>query len=233
MNYKEFLKKFPDEKSIIDYFIKIRYPEGIKCPKCGNTKVYQKKARLKVFDCNFCGNSFSIFKDTVFEKTTTDLQKWFFSISSFLKAKKGISAKQLQREIGVTYKCAWRILHQIRKAMAEENPNGFYEAMVEIDETYIGGKPRKSSNKDDDDLPKNKRGRGTTNKTTVIGIVSRDDKRVYAKVCMPNKKGKKLTGLQILMIFDKIVKSQKNIVITDEFRSYKDLRNLQILYTFK
>lgn len=102
MNYKEFLKKFPDERLIIDYFIKIRYPQGIVCPKCGNTKVYQKKDRLKVFDCNFCGRSFSIFKDTVFEKTTTDLQKWFFSISAFLNAKKGISAKQLQREIGVT-----------------------------------------------------------------------------------------------------------------------------------
>ncbi|MBU4292855.1 MAG: transposase [Actinobacteria bacterium] len=132
MNYKEFLKKFPDEKSIIDYFIKIRYPEGIKCPKCGNTKVYQKKARPKVFDCNFCGNSFSIFKDTVFEKTTTDLQKWLFAISKFLNAKKGVSAKQLQREIGVTYKCAWRILHQIRKAMAEENPQGFANGQFSV-----------------------------------------------------------------------------------------------------
>jgi len=233
MNYKEFLKKFPDDKAVIDYFIGVRYPEGVKCPRCKKEEVKVRKDNPKFYHCRICNYSFSVFKDTIFEHTSTDLQKWFYTISSFLNAKKGISAKQLQREIRVTYKCAWRILHQIRKAMAEENPNGFYEAMVEIDETYIGGKPRKSSNKDDDDLPKNKRGRGTTNKTTVIGIVSRDDKRVYAKVCMPNKKGKKLTGLQILMIFDKIVKSQKNIVITDEFRSYKDLRNLQILYTFK
>ena len=191
MNYKEFLKKYPDEMAIIDYFINIRYPEGVRCNYCGSDKVYHRSKEYKMFDCNGCGRGFSVFKDTIFQHTSTDLQKWFYAIHLFLNAKKGISAKQLQREIGVTYKCAWRILHQIRKAMAEENPNGFYEAMIEIDETYIGGKPRKSGNKNDDDLPKNKPGRGT-NKTPVIGIISRDDKMVYAKVCMPNKKGKKV-----------------------------------------
>jgi transposase-like protein len=219
MNYKEFLKKFPDDRSAVDYFVKLRFPEGVTCPKCHYKEAKQRKENPKFYHCRLCNYSFSVFKNTIFEKTTTDLQKWFYAIHLFLNAKKGISAKQLQREIGVTYKCAWRILHQIRKAMAEENPEGFYEAMIEIDETYIGGKPRKR-NRDDDDLPKLKPGRGT-NKTPVIGIVSRDDKKVYAKVCMPNKKGKKLTGLQILMIFNKICVSGKNIVITDEFRAYE------------
>jgi transposase-like protein len=232
MNYKEFLKKFPDDKSAIDYFVSIRFPEGVTCPKCHEKEVKQRKENLKFYHCRFCNYSFSVFKDTIFEKTTTDLQKWFYAIHLFLNAKKGISAKQLQREIGVTYKTAWRILHQIRKAMAEENPQGFYEAIIEIDETYVGGKPRKGNNKDDDNLPKNKPGRGT-NKTPVIGIVSRTDKKVYAKVCLPNRKGKKLTGLQILMIFDKIVKSQKNIVITDEFRSYKWLTKLTNIVHFQ
>ena len=150
MNYKEFMKKFPDDKAIIDYFIRIRYPEGIRCPYCKNEKVYQKKDRLKVFDCNFCGRSFSVFKDTIFEKTTTDLQKWFFAIHLVLNAKKGISAKQLQREIGVTYKTAWRILHQIRQAMEDKNSDDFFDTIVEIDETYVGGKPRKSNRRDND-----------------------------------------------------------------------------------
>lgn len=197
MTFQEFLKKYPDDNAVIKYFIKIRYPKGAICPHCGSDKVSHRKGYPKLFQCNTCNNSFSIFKDTIFEKTTTDLTKWFYAIHLFLNAKKGISAMQLQREIGVTYKCAWRILHQIRKAMAEENPDGFYEAMIEIDETYVGGKPRKGNNKNDNDFPKSKPGRGTS-KTPVIGIVSRDDRKVYAKVCLPNKKGKKLTGLQYL-----------------------------------
>jgi len=172
MNYKEFLKKFPDDKSTVDYFVNIRFPEGVVCPKCKRKEVKQRKENPKFYHCRLCNYSFSVFKDTIFEKTTTDLTKWFYAIHLFLNAKKGISAKQLQREIGVTYKCAWRILHQIRKAMEEGNPEGFYEAIIEIDKTYVGGKPRKSNNKDDDDLPKNNRGRGTLNKTPVIGIVS-------------------------------------------------------------
>ena len=230
MTFKEFLKQFPDDNAIIEYLIKIRYPEGANCPHCGSDKISHRKTYPKLFQCNTCNNSFSIFKDTIFEKTTTDLTKWFYAIHLFLIAKKGISAMQLQREIGVTYKCAWRILHQIRKAMAEESKEGFYGAMIEINETYIGGKPRKSSYKDDD---KNKRGRGSSNKTPVTGIVSRDDKKVYTKVCLPNKKGEKLTGFQILMIFSEIVKYQKNIVITDEFKSYDKLTRLTDIIHFK
>ena len=107
MDYQEFQKKFGSEKKVIEYFIKQRYPEGIKCNFCNSEKVYQRKKTPKVFDCGFCGRSFSIFKDTIFEKTSTDLRKWMYAIHLFLNAKKGISAKQLQREIGVTYKTAW------------------------------------------------------------------------------------------------------------------------------
>jgi len=198
MNYKEFMKKFPDDITIIDYFIQIRYPEGIRCPHCKNETVYQKKDRLKVFDCNFCGRSFSVFKDTIFEKTSTDLQKWFFAIHLVLNAKKGINALQLQREIGVTYKTAWRMLKQIRKAMEDKTHEGFYETIVEIDETYVGGKSRKK-NKHDDDLKGGglKRGRGTK-KTPIIAIVDREERKVFARVANPNKKEQKLTGRQII-----------------------------------
>jgi hypothetical protein len=94
---------------------------------------------------------------------------------------------QLQREIGVTYKTAWRMLQLIRKAMGKEEKKEFFDTIVEIDETYVGGKPRKGSD-DDDDTPKPKRGRGT-NKTPVVGVVDRENKQVYAKVAMPNSKG--------------------------------------------
>jgi len=224
MTYKEFLKKFPDEKAIIDYFTRIRYPQGVKCNHCGSDKVYHRAKEPKMYDCNSCRNSFSVLKDTIFEKTSTDLQKWFFAINIVLNAKKGISAKQLQREIGVTYKTAWRMLKQIRQAMADKDYEGFYDTIVEIDETYVGGKPRKSNNKDDE--PKGgtlKRGRGT-NKTPIVAVVDRENRKVFAKVALANKKGQKLTGRQLIDILNQACKSKDVTVISDEFTGYNILK---------
>jgi len=224
MNYQEFLKKFPDETSIIDYFIKIRYSNGVKCNYCGSEKVYHRSKEYKVFDCNNCGKDFSVFKDTIFEHTSTDLQKCFYAIHLFLNAKKGISAKQLQREIGVTYKCAWRILKQIRIAMEDKDNDKLYETIVEIDETYVRGKPRKSNNKDDDNNKGSglKRGR-STKKTPVVAVINREEKKVFAKAALANNKGQKLTCKQLVDILNQICKG-KNVVITDEFHAYDKLR---------
>jgi len=229
MTYKEFLKKFPDEKAIIDYFIGIRYPEGIKCNHCGSDKVYHRHNEYKVYDCNTCRNSFSVFKDTIFEKTSTDLQKWFFAIHLFLNAKKGIYAKQLQREIGVTYKTAWRMLKQIRTAMGNRDNEKLYEAIVEIDETYVGGKPRKSNKKDDDNKGGGtKRGRATK-KTPVVAVVDREERKVFAKIALANKKGQKLTGRQLVDILNQICKG-KDLVIHDEFPAYNELKKTDYMH---
>ena len=126
---------------------------------------------------------FSPFRGTIFEKSSTDLRKWMCAIHLFLNGKKGILAMQLQREIGVTYKTAWRMLHQIRLAKGNtENPE-FYDTIVEIDETYVGGKPHKKNRRDDDDdAPSgNKRGRGT-NKAPVVGVIDCKNKKVIALV---------------------------------------------------
>ena len=141
MTFMEFLKMFPTEEKVIKHFINIRYQGQICCNHCGSVKVYQRNKTPKVFDCNDCGNTFSIFKDTIFENTTTDLRKWMYAIHLFLNGKKGISGLQLKREIGVTYKTAWRMLRQIRKAMGNVENKEMFETIVEIDETYIGGKP--------------------------------------------------------------------------------------------
>ena len=224
MTFFDFMKKFPTEKAIIKYFINIRYPNGVCCNHCGSTKVYQKNDRPKLFNCNDCINCFSPFKDTIFEKSSTDLRKWFYAIHLFLNAKKGVSAKQLQREIGVTYKCAWRMLQQIRIAMGNAENHEFFNTIVEIDETYVGGKPRKDNDKDDDD--KNggsKRGRGT-NKTPVVGVVDRNNKQVFAKVAMPNSKGQRLTAKQLIDILKTVSKQENNnTIMTDEFKGYSPL----------
>jgi transposase-like protein len=129
-----------------------------------------------------------------------------------LNAKKGISGCQLQRELGVTYKTAWRMLRLIREAMGNGDMNDF-SVFVEVDETYIGGKPRKENGK-----PKAKRGRGT-NKTPVVGVIERSTGKVRAKVMLPDAESKKLSGKQLLEVL-KGACAEGTTVATDDFRSY-------------
>jgi hypothetical protein len=152
MNFQEFKKKFPSEPKIIAYFVKLRYEGNLACPHCGGSEeqIYQRLDLPKNFECKSCSNSFSVFAGTIFEKSSTDLKKWFYAIHLFLNGKKGISALQLQREIGTTYKTAWRMLRQIRLAMGnkkkktdkkdDDNDDDFMQTIIEIDETYLGGK---------------------------------------------------------------------------------------------
>lgn len=222
MNFFEFQTKFPNEEAVIEHFIKVRYGEGkVPCRHCGCvSKVYHRSKEPKLFHCANCQNTFSVFKDTIFEDTSTDLRKWMYAIHIFLNGKKGISGYQLMREIGVTYKTAWRMLSMIRKAMGNAENQEFIDTVIEIDETYVGGKPRKGKD-DNDDKPK--RGRGTK-KTPVVGVVDREGKKVHAKVAKPNKEGKKLTGKQLLEIINEVVKTPLT-VMTDEFKAYNLLAN--------
>jgi transposase-like protein len=225
MNFLDFNKQFPTEFAVIQHFIKTRYSKGIKCPHCGATsEIYHCHTTPKLFICNHCNNHFSIFTDTIFEKSDTDLRKWYYAINAMLVGKKGISALQLKREIDVTYKTAWRMLKLIRSAMGNTDMSKAFEAIVKIDETYVGGKPRKDNHNDDDNnLPKPplKRGRGTS-KTPIVGIKERNSKRVYATVALPNADGQQLTGKQLFKILDTVCKDE-TIVMTDDFSSYNIL----------
>lgn len=220
MNFFELQEKFPTEEHVLQHFIKLRYQGKPFCNHCKSEKVAKRKDKSKGFRCNNCHNDFSIFKDTMFEDTYTDLRKWMYALHLFLNGKKGISAMQLQREIKVSYKTAWRMLHKIREAMGkmEFKPRDFFP-IVEVDETYIGGKPRKQNRQQANEI--NKRGRGTS-KIPVIGVVCRKTKKVYAKIAQPNQEGKKLTGKQLLEVVNEVV-TKRAIIITDEFRGYKIL----------
>jgi len=231
MTFLEFMNIFPTEKKVVDYYVTLRYPRGIECNHCGSPKVHKRAKNIKLLDCSDCHNTFSPFKGTIFEKSSTDLRKWMYAIHLFLNGKKGISGLQLKREVGVTYKTAWRMLHQIRIAMGNSEQREFYETIVEIDETYVGGKPRKKNRKDDDDPPApNKRGRGTK-KTPVVGVVDRISKKVFAKVAMPNNKGNRLTAKQLIEILKTVSKQENgNIIMTDEFRGYDTLKKNKFVH---
>lgn len=151
MNFFKFNKQFPTELACIEHFITIRYNNKELCRHCNNIKIYHRKDEPKKFQCAACHNSFSIFKGTIFENSSTDLRKWMYAIHLFLNSKKGISGYQLQREIGVTYKTAWRMLKQIRLAMGHPENQEFIGVLVKMNETYVGGKPRKGAKKDNDD----------------------------------------------------------------------------------
>jgi len=233
MTFLELIEKFDTEEKAILYFIEQRYQGKKICPHCGSDdKVYHRKDHIKLFQCNSCNNQFSVFKNTIFEKSDTDFRKWLYAINLFLNGKKGISGYQLQRQIGVTYKTAWRMLKQIRIAMGNHEDKEFINTIIEMDEAYIGGKPRKGNNRtkskdDNDDTPKpkptpNKRGRGTK-KTPVIGVTDRLNKQIHAKVAFPNEDGKSLTGKQLLNVLEEVVKG-KSIVVTDEYTGYNFLR---------
>ncbi len=97
ISYFKLMDKFPTDEAFIEYFIQLRYPDGVKCNKCGSIKVCKNKNRIKSFNCNSCHNSFSIFKDTIFERSQISFRKWLYAIHMVINAKKSVSACQVSR----------------------------------------------------------------------------------------------------------------------------------------
>lgn len=138
MNYFEFTKNFPTEKSALDFIIEKKYNGQYICPKCGcvHQKIYRQKYDPRKLYCRNCNSEFSALTDTIFEGTHLDVRMWLYAINLVIISRKGISALQLQRELGMkSYKSAWRMMHKIREAMAKEEIKDVFEAIVEIDET--------------------------------------------------------------------------------------------------
>lgn len=154
---------------------RILWPNGPVCPHCGAvenlTRLQGKVHRTGVFQCNNCHDQFTVTVNTIFEDSHIPLRKWLMAFALLCSAKKGISALQIQRELEFgSYRTAWHLCHRIRHAMSKEPLAGLLRGMVEVDETYVGGKPRPEAGS-----PKAKRGRGTK-KTPVVALVERGGK---------------------------------------------------------
>ncbi|MEK9167269.1 MAG: IS1595 family transposase [Patescibacteria group bacterium] len=166
--FGQFNQEFSDEKVCLDTLFHYRYGELSTCPKCQQeTKFYRLKNR-KVYSCLHCRYQLHPLADTIFHKSETPLTKWFFAMFLFANSKNGVSAKELERHLGVTYKTAWRIARQIRRLMSQDGEEKL-SGTVEMDETLIGGYKR-------GDIGGNTKG----TKQTVIGAVERGG-RIKAK----------------------------------------------------
>lgn len=157
---------FPDEQSAIDHFTGIRWKNGAFCPSCGSTKVYHFSDK-RTHKCGDCRKRFSIKVGTIFEDSKIELRKWLLAIWLITSHKKGVASTTLARDIDVTQKTAWFMLHRLRHAARTQSFTGPLDGHVEIDETYVGGK---AANRHKGD-PKN--GPGTSGKTAVIGALKR------------------------------------------------------------
>lgn len=198
---KDFQATFSNDDVCLDYIRYKRYPERIDCPKCGKNSLFHHDKGKKSYSCQWCGYQISPTANTIFHKSPTPLTTWFYVIYLMAQTRGGISAKQIQRETGVTYKTAWRMCNQIRSMLSEEH--NIFTGNVEMDESYFGGKGKEIH------------GRGAEKKTAVFGMVQRGGK-LQAKV-VPNVKRE-----TIMPIVDNSVEKGTK-VYTDEFRVYNAL----------
>lgn len=142
MTYTEFLHRFPDNDACLEHVKDKFYADGTVCPKCSKPSRFHRIKGRSAYSCQFCGTHVYPTAQTIFHKSTTSLQLWFWAIYLISSSKCGISAKQLGREIGVTYKTAHRMLKQIRTLLGDED--GPLSGDVEVDETFMSGRLRES-----------------------------------------------------------------------------------------
>ena len=201
---QEFFATFPTDEACLEHLMMLRFGNPLYCPKCGSEGQFTKLKKVPAYACPTCGHHVHPMVGTPFERSSTPLQKWFYAMYLFTTSRHGVPAKELQRQLGVTYKTAWRMGHQIRKYMATVDGDQPLDGVVEVDETYIGGKRSGG-----------KRGRGAPNKTVVFGMLERGGD-VMTKV-VPNVRKKTLQP---------IIKGnveQGSTVHSDELKSYSGL----------
>ncbi len=136
---QRFNREFPDNEACLSFLFTSLHPSP-RCPSCKKVGKYHRQAESSHYVCQCGGHQISPKKGTIFQKSDTDLYKWFLAMFLMASSKNGVSAKELERQLGVTYKTAWRIAHQVRRLMAQLP--GMFGGTVEADETYVGGKRR-------------------------------------------------------------------------------------------
>lgn len=202
----QFFKQFPSDNACLQHLFTLRFTLNPTCPKCKTTNAkWYKLTKEKAYSCGNCGHHIHPMVGTLFENSRTSLQLWFYAIYLFSTTRSGVSAKELQRQLGVTYKCAWRMGHQIRQHMGKvdkQGPIGGGGRDVEIDEGFFGGEGNK--------------------KTMVLGMAEKDG-AIKTKVIKENA---------WFNINNEIIKNVKrtSTVHTDEAQVYDNLKRMHYIH---
>ena len=159
MTLKKFNSRFPDDDACLDHLMAVRYGHKFHCGTCGAEAKHHRVKGRRCYECEFCGHQVYPTAGTPFERTRTSLRDWFFVMYLFTTTRNGVSAKEIQRQIGTTYKTAWRMGHEIRKYMGwvDGDDTLGHDHIVEIDKAFIGGKDKQ----------------GKEDKMVVLGMIER------------------------------------------------------------
>ena len=202
INLGSLVDRFHDEEACRKYMEELRWPDGVKCPRCGSNKLSRIKKRSQ-FDCDSCRYQFSVTAGTIFHDTHLPLWKWFLAVYLMVESKKGVSANQLKRTLGVSYKTAWYLSHRVRAALNEVDAQ-LLKGIVEVDETFVGGEMQG-------------KGRGYKgNKTTVVGAMQRN-----GNICLKVVRG---TDRETLHGFIReTTAGDTQAIYTDEWPAYRGI----------
>lgn len=200
LSVREFFEQFPSDDACLDHIMKVRYGLTHPCDKCLNLSTFHRLTNRPAYSCAHCGHHIYPCAGTIFQDSRTSLQVWFYAIYLFVTTRLGVSGKELQRSLGVTYKTAWRMGRQIRKLMDKADGEAMLRGHIELDEAYVGGhRP-------------GKRGRGAAGKTIVMGMKQRGGR--LETTVIPNVKKDTLREV----VLENVVEG--SIVSTDELVSY-------------
>src|SRR5690348_1906680 len=202
---RQFQDRFPTEDSCLDHLFQVRYA-GTDCPKCHRPLKYTRIAKRRAYQCQWCANQLYPTAGTPFDRTRTSLRDWFYVMFLFTTTRNGVAAKRVEREIGVTYKTAWRMCHEIRKYMAaldSDDPLGGPGEAVQIDETFVGGKSHGGGRGKHDHL------------TIVLGMLETGGELITRVI--PNRKRHTLWPEICTYVMP------GSIIHTDEFGAYRSI----------
>ncbi len=202
LNIQDFFKMFPDDDACLEHLFHTRYGAEPACERCGEIGAFHRLTNQPAYTCN-CGHHIHPMAGTPFERSRTPLQKWYYAMFLFTTTRNGVSAKEIQRQLGVTYKCAWRIAHKIREYMGWVDGDGPLggpgRKPVEADKAFIGGKDKQ----------------GEDDKAVVLGVVERGGEAVTRVI--PNRRALTVENA----LFEMVNPGAK--IATDDARAFSNL----------
>ncbi|MBX9449813.1 MAG: IS1595 family transposase [Taibaiella sp.] len=231
---------FSDQQNCIDFIKEVRWNGELKCAHCGHDKVYTLNGKNKRYKCAGCKKQFTIIKGTIFENSPIPLKKWFITIYLLVTRKKGISSIQLSKDIGVTQKTAWFMLHRIRFMLRDSIIENKLKGIIQLDETFVGGK---NKNRHWDKKVKNSQGRSFKDKTPVFGMLEQEESyyierphKVIEGRTVREKVVTKRKTLRCKVVKNTRAKTLKPIIyqsvergctiVTDEWQAYNGLNGI-------